>query len=185
MLACRKCLEAGHPILPGAIFSGGLGARVMVIGQAPGITEHQAGRPFNATSGTRLFRWLAEAGLDEVDYRSHEYLTAVTKCYPGKARGGGDRVPSAEEQALCRPLLERELALIQPELVIPVGRLAIGLFYPRNPALSQVIGTEKSEGGRWIVPLPHPSGASRWHQTPENQARIGEAIRLIRRRRPR
>lgn len=186
MRACRRCLEAGHAITPGAIFSGQVGARVMVIGQAPGVTEVQAGRPFNAGSGARLFRWLAEAGFEETSFRATQYMTSVTKCFPGKAaNGGGDRVPSRAEQALCRPFLEQEIELVNPALILPVGRLAINLFYPASLPLREIIGTEKQVEGRWVVPLPHPSGASRWHQDPENRARIAQAIRLIRRHRER
>lgn len=179
---CRLCLEAGYDIFPRAIYSGTSKAKVMLIGQAPGITEKEAGRPFNAGSGTRLFQWLAAAGFDEDDFRSNQYMTAVTKCYPGKSMGGGDRVPSRAEQALCRPFLDAEIELVDPRLIIPVGRLAIELFFGRAP-LTEVIGSEVESDGCWIVPLPHPSGASRWHQIPENRARVERAIRKIKARR--
>jgi uracil-DNA glycosylase len=181
MGACRLCQQAGFDIYPRAIFSGGLGARLMVIGQAPGITEKEAGRPFNAGSGTRLFQWLAEAGIEESWFRGTQYMTAVTKCYPGRSgSGSGDRVPSRAEQRLCRPYLDQEISLIDPALILPVGRLAIGLFYPPHLSMDQVIGTQKQVDGRWIVPLPHPSGASRWHQIAANRERIHMAMGLIR-----
>ena len=152
----------------------------MSIGQAPGITEKEAGRPFNAGSGKRLFQWLAQAGIEEQWYRSTQYMTSVTKCYPGRAgSGSGDRVPSRAEQALCRPYLEAEIKLVNPQLVILIGRLAIGLFFPAGLSLEQIIGTQKLVDGRWIVPLPHPSGASRWHQTQENRQRVQQAVELI------
>ena len=180
MRLCRLCLQAGYEIFPRAIFSGTVEARLMIIGQAPGITEKEAGRPFNAGSGSRLFQWLGRAGIDESWFRQTQYMTAVTKCYPGRAKSGsGDRVPSRREQALCRPFLEAEIRLVDPQLIIPVGRLAIGLFFPAAQPLAEIIGTEKQVDGRWIVPLPHSSGASRWHQTPENRARIEQAIQLI------
>ena len=178
--ACRLCLEAGHDIFPRAIFSGGIEARIMTIGQAPGITEKEAGRPFNAGSGTRLFQWLAQAGIPEVWFRRTQYMTSVTKCYPGRAKSGnGDRVPSRAEQRLCRPYLDGEIALVNPELIIPIGRLAIGIFYPNSSALDEIIGTQKEVDGRWVVPLPHPSGASRWHQSEANRQRVRQAIELI------
>lgn len=177
---CRLCLDAGYDIYPRAIFSGNLGARLMVIGQAPGITEKEAGRPFNAGSGTRLFRWLAEAGVEERWFRHTQYMTSVTKCYPGRAKSGsGDRVPSRGEQKLCRPYLDQEISLIDPRLILPVGGLAISLFYPAGQALTEVIGTHKQVDSRWVVPLPHPSGASRWHQSPENRARVQQAVALV------
>jgi uracil-DNA glycosylase len=143
MRACHLCLEAGHEIVPGAVFRGSPGAEVLMIGQAPGVTEVEAKRPFNAGSGTRLFQWLGEAGWDEVEFRTRHYMTAVTKCYPGKdpKSGKGDRVPSKAEQALCRPFLEREITLVKPKLMILVGGLAIKLLYPAKAKLKDVVGT--------------------------------------------
>lgn len=142
MRACRLCLEAGHAIVPGAVVRGSLGAEVMLIGQAPGVTEVEAKRPFNAGSGKRLFQWLGEAGWDEAEFRARHYMTAVTKCYPGKDKGGkGDRVPSKAEQALCRPFLEQEIGLVRPKLMILVGGLAIKLLFPAKARLVDVVGT--------------------------------------------
>ena len=209
MRACRLCLEAGHSITPGAVFTGQASARVMVIGQAPGVTEVAAKRPFNASSGRRLFQWLGEAGWDEDDFRARQYMTAVTKCFPGKsASGRGDRVPSKDEQALCRPYLLEEIRLVDPRLVIPVGGLAIRLFYPASARLKQLIGRADylpgrrvaqqddpfslkgstrleafdenlSPDGRWVVPLPHPSGASAWPNLDGNQALIDRAVQIL------
>ena len=179
--ACRLCLDAGHDVYPRAIFSGRSGAFIMIIGQAPGITEKEAGRPFNAGSGTRLFRWLADAGIDETWFRNTQYLTSVTKCYPGRSKSGsGDRVPSRAEQTLCRPYLDQEITLIDPRLILPIGGLAISLFYPAGQPLKEIIGTQKQVDHRWIIPLPHPSGASRWHQQETNRELVSQAVTLIR-----
>ncbi len=214
MRACRLCLEAGHDITPGAIFRGTAVSQVLLIGQAPGVTEVEAKRPFNASSGRRLFQWLGEAGWQEDDFRARHYMTAVTKCYPGKAANGkGDRVPSKAEQALCRPFLEREIALVRPRLIILVGGLAIKLLYPKRAKLTEVIGTAvyfspaaldnpvnftfadgqlvhdqdqlaaqlaQDENGRFVVPLPHPSGASLWPNKPANKALIARAVGMLR-----
>lgn len=218
MRACRRCLDAGHAITPGAIFRGGPGARVMLIGQAPGTTEVTAQRPFNAGSGRRLFQWLGEAGWEEDTFRGRHYMTAVTKCYPGtNASGNGDRVPSKAEQALCRPFLEREIRLVDPLLMILVGGLAIKLLYPASSRLDEIIGSAvylppeamgdplnfdltqaapvaaandvmasgrtsappTSQTGRFVVPLPHPSGASLWPNKAENRALIDRAIAIL------
>lgn len=208
MRACRRCLEAGHAITTGAIFRGTAAAQVMLIGQAPGITEVEAQRPFNAGSGRRLFDWLGQAGWDEAAFRARHYMTAVTKCYPGRTGSGrGDRVPSKAEQALCRPFLEREITLVRPELMILVGGLAIKLLFPVSLRLDEIIGTavyfppealanpvqfdieqglrlaaydsDLDPGGRWIVPLPHPSGASAWPHLPGNQVLIERAISIL------
>ncbi|HET7010887.1 MAG TPA: uracil-DNA glycosylase family protein [Anaerolineales bacterium] len=180
MKACRRCLEAGYAIEPPAVFSGKLGARVMVVGQAPGSKEVAADRPFHAGSGARLFDWLRRAGFDEAAFRRDQYITSVTKCFPGKAAtGGGDRAPSKAEQALCRPFLDAQLELIRPEVVILVGRLAIDALHPEAGPFEQIIGTAQEKDGRWYVPLPHPSGASRWHQVEANRRKIDRAIRHL------
>lgn len=182
MRSCRLCLDHGHDIVPKAIFSGHPNARIMTIGQAPGITEVEAERPFNAGSGVRLFKWLGEAGIEEDWFRSSQYMTSVTKCYPGRSNAGsGDRVPSQAEQKLCWLFLDQEIELVNPGLIIPIGKLAINLFYPNYLKLTEVIGTEKKIGSRWVVPLPHSSGASRWHQIKTNRELIARAVGLIHR----
>jgi uracil-DNA glycosylase family 4 len=208
MRGCTLCSTEGFSIIPGAIFSGNEMAKIMIIGQAPGETEVSAGRPFNATSGRRLFQWLEEAGWEETDFRNNQYITSVTKCYPGKNKSGhGDRVPSMKEQELCQPFLIRELKRVQPQLVIPVGRLAISKFLPGFRALSDVVGkcayipwdqinqglpvtsgkrylVDKFENpdaidGLWAVPLPHPSGASLWPNQSTNKELIQHALMTI------
>ncbi len=179
---CRRCLDAGYPITPGAISSGPATAQIMLVGQAPGITEPAAGRPFHGSAGRRLFAWLAEIGWDEDEFRATQYITAITKCYPGKNPAGrakgdrGDRVPSRAEQALCAPFLNRQLALVQPKIIIPVGGLAIRRFLG-NVKLADVVGTATQDAqGHWLIPLPHPSGASLWLNEPEHQALIRRAL---------
>ena len=180
MKQCRLCLEEGFEIYPPAVFSGLKSAELMTIGQAPGITEQEAERPFNAGSGTRLFGWLERAGIEEEWFRSTQYMSSVTKCYPGRhSSGSGDRVPSRREQELCRPYLDQEIEFVNPQVIIPIGRLAINLFFPKKLKLQEIIGTQKEVEGRWIIPLPHSSGASRWHQIEENRRLIADAIKLI------
>jgi uracil-DNA glycosylase len=187
MATCRLCLEAGYEIVPGAVFSGPATADVMVVGQAPGVTESEVGRPFNASSGRRLFSWLAQAGWEETAFRRTQYLTAVTKCYPGKS-GKGDRVPSRSEQRLCAPFLRRELALVRPKLLLPVGGLAVRVCVAPvyggrgSMRLADVVGEVfEDDSGRQIVPLPHPSGASLWLNRPENRALVNKALEHVRR----
>ena len=186
MRACRKCLAAGYSIVPPAVFSGTIGARVLVVGQAPGSKEVAAQRPFHAGSGARLFEWLGRAGFEEDAFRREHYITSVTKCFPGKApSGGGDRVPSRAERDLCRPFLDEQIRLIDPEVILLVGRLAVDAVLPGAGRFEDLIGKARRVDGRWIVPLPHPSGASRWHQVPANRKRIDAAIALLARLRRR
>jgi uracil-DNA glycosylase len=107
-------------------------------------------------------------------------MTAVTKCYPGKQRRGkGDRKPSRAEQALCRPFLDRELALVQPRLLLAVGGLAIDTLLGRHLTLEEAVGEAFLVEGRWVLPLPHPSGASLWPNRPENKERIRRALTIL------
>lgn len=158
----------------------------MLIGQAPGATEEQTGQPFSGAAGRRLFEWLAQAGLSENAVRAAQYLTSLTRCYPGKAESGrGDRAATREELALCRPFLDAELELLEARLLIPVGRHAIRVFCGARP-LDEVVGTAHQDAaGRWIVPLPHPSGASAWLNAPANRAALDRALRQLARLRRR
>lgn len=180
MRACRLCVVAGCPIVPRAVFSGAVGARVMVVGQAPGTMESDSGIPFCGPSGRRLFRWLADAGWREDVFRRAHYITAVTKCFPGKgAIGRGDRAPSRTEQALCAPFLERELAIVAPEVVIAVGRVAIERLVGTGP-LDHFVGRRFHDGARVVVPLPHPSGANLWLNRPEHRDLLTQALGELR-----
>ena len=153
--------------------------RVMIVGQAPGSVELTTRRPFSGRAGAELRRWLARAGIAERDL---PYRTSITKCFPGKATSGsGDRRPSPAEIALCAPWLEAELALVRPEVVLLVGTLAIDRLWGSAP-LGAVVGRSKRSaalGGALLIPLPHPSGASRWLNDPVNRARLGRALRLL------
>ena len=181
---CRLCAEAGYNIESLPVFSGRQSARLMLVGQAPGVAERGNTRrqPFGGNGDRRLFSWLERAGWDEKTFRETCYITSVTKCFPGKsAAGSGDRMPSAAERALCRPWLEAELALVQPEVIVPVGSLALSVFWPGKVKLADVIGTSMVDNqGRHIVPLPHPSGTSRWFNDPRNAGRLERALYRLR-----
>jgi len=177
---CRRC-RLGSGIRP--IVSRAMNPRVMLIGQAPGKVEAGSGKPFSGRAGQTLFRWLDRAGIDEAAARDEIYISAITRCFPGAHPSGrGDRVPTREEQSRCADWLAAELRIIQPQLLIPVGRLAIERFLPRLP-LNELIGKKlevEHEGGRSrIIPLPHPSGASSWIHQPGNKALVDSAIELL------
>lgn len=155
---------------------------VLLVGQAPGDREGRLGRPFAWTAGKTLFRWFEGIGLEEGRFRQRVYMSAVCRCFPGKNPGGGDRVPSPEEVENCMRWLDAEIELLQPSLIIPVGKLAIAQFMDVGK-LSEIIGHvyELEENGRMIdvIPLPHPSGASTWHRTEPGVALLGAALRRI------
>jgi uracil-DNA glycosylase len=168
----------GPPVHGPPVVSG-----VFLFGQAPGPHEARLGRPFAWTAGKTLFRWLAEAtGAGEEAVRSLVYISAVARCFPGKAKGGGDRVPTPEEIALWRPFVAREVAILRPRLVVPIGRLAIGEVLGERP-LVETIG--RAFETTWhgvateVVPLPHPSGASTWYKVEPGRTLLGRALRRL------
>lgn len=178
--ACRKCPRmASAPVSGPAVHS-----EVMLVGQAPGVREPQAGRPFAWTAGKTLFRWFEEAcGFGEDVFRARIYMAAVCRCFPGKhPKGSGDRVPDEEEIANCAPWMAREIELLRPKLVIPVGKLAIGQFVAAEK-LAEVIGRRiplERAGVKFdLIALPHPSGASTWHRTEPGKSLLRKALGLL------
>ena len=158
-------------------------SKVLLVGQAPGDKEPRLGRPFAWTAGKTLFRWFEEScGLDEAAFRSAIYMAAVCRCFPGKKPTGGDRVPTREEIANCAGWIEAEFQILRPDLVIPVGRLAIEQFVA-CPSLSDIIGTQMSirfAGHETdLIPLPHPSGASPWPRMEPGKTLLRTALHLI------
>lgn len=177
---CRRC-DYTADVIP--IVSRSRAPRAMLIGQAPGQTETMGGQPFAGRAGRTLFRWLAEAGMDEARARDWLYIAAITRCYPGPHPSGrGDRVPAPRERSRCAEWLADELRIIRPTVLVLVGRLAIDRFLGPRP-LAEVVGVEhevEHEGGRSIaIPLPHPSGASSWVHATAHRALLERALALL------
>jgi uracil-DNA glycosylase family 4 len=174
--ACRACAEAGFPIESLPVFEGHAGRRAYLYGQAPGIVEGLEGRPWRGRAGQTLRRWLE---LDEEAFYSTFYCASVTRCYPGRApSGSGDRTPTRREQELCSFWFEWELRLLRPKLIVAVGGLAIRRLL--GIANLECIGTAFEYGVAVVIPLPHPSGVSRWLNVPANRARLDAAVVLVR-----
>jgi uracil-DNA glycosylase len=177
--ACQLCPEMHKPVVSG----GPVVSRVMLVGQAPGDKEPKLGRPFAWTAGKTLFRWFEEAsGMTEATFRATIYMAAVCRCFPGKKSTGGDRVPAPAEVQNCSKWLQREIQILQPRLVIPVGKLAIEQFLPVEK-LDAIIGRKirvSHPGDEFdLIPLPHPSGASPWHRMEPGKTLLKRATKLI------
>jgi uracil-DNA glycosylase len=159
-------------------------SRILMVGQAPGEREGQFGRPFAWTAGKTLFGWYGQIGVDEARFRERVYIAAVCRCFPGKNPKGGDRVPDRDEITRCSKWLNAEIELLKPDLLIPVGKLAIEQFLPVK-LLTGVIGKEhviEVEGRPLdVIPLPHPSGVSTWHRVEPGKTLLQGALRLIER----
>jgi len=176
---CRRCPRMHLPPVSG----GPVLSKVILVGQAPGVREPVAGRPFAWTAGKTLFRWFEETtGMNEEMVRAKIYFAAVCRCFPGKAPGGSDRVPNPQEIENCSSWLDGEIEILRPRLVIPVGKLAIAQFIPVGK-LDQIIGrrfrVERAGEEFDLIPLPHPSGASPWHRIPPGRDLLSKALELI------
>jgi uracil-DNA glycosylase len=177
---CRKCRKMYPPVVSG----GPIVSKILLVGQAPGDKEPKLGRPFAWTAGKTLFGWFREAaGMSEAQFRASIYMVAVCRCFPGKNPTGGDRVPSPNEILNCSTWLKRELDILKPNLVIPVGKLAIAQFIPIEEKLNQIIGRKfrvTRDGHSFgLIPLPHPSGASPWHRKEPGKKLLKKALKLI------
>ena len=175
---CDRCPQMHRPVVVGRPVT----SRVILVGQAPGDKEPKLGRPFAWTAGKTLFKWFhAALGWTEDEVRDRIYFAAVCRCFPGKRPEGGDRVPAPDEITACSVWLEREFALLQPSLVLPVGKLAITQFLPPAP-LNDMIGRsfQITYHGHTAdcIPLPHPSGASPWHRMEPGKTLLHRALAL-------
>ena len=201
ILECERCVDSGHIPFAAPIFQGAPAQRLMLVGQAPGVHELGPRKPFAARSGAELARWMTRAGFAGDDrFRSLVYITSVTKCFPGRAiSGAGDRRPSRREVAQCRPWLDAQLDLVRPALLILVGGLAHDAFrVTRGRSLDQLIGsafdadgTDRADSllsdrtvpagvaGPWYLPLPHPSGASRWLNLPAHRELLERGLQVL------
>jgi uracil-DNA glycosylase len=178
--ACTACPNMIRPVVHGLAVD----SRVILIGQAPGPREGSFGRPFAWTAGKTLFRWFEESlGVDEETFRARVYISAVARCFPGKASGGGDRRPDNDEIARCRPFLEGEVEILKPELVLPVGTLAIEQVLGHKGPLADLVGTTRRATYLGhevdVIALPHPSGASTWHRMEPGKTLLAKALRLV------
>jgi uracil-DNA glycosylase family 4 len=179
--ACRRCpLAEGRQHV--VISRGNPAARLMLIGEGPGAEEDASGRPFVGRSGRLLDELLAAAGLDpERDL----YICNVVKCRPPQ-----NRRPTAAEMAACRPWLDRQIAAVDPYLILLAGASALEAVLGIRGGISRLRGQwRQGEGeglqGRWLMPLFHPSyllrNASRAEGSPRwlMAADLGEVRRKL------
>lgn len=175
---CHVCVDHGYlaHANPVAGARGQLTNRIMLIGQAPGRLSVERHMPFGGPGGIVLEQWFVRAGFEPQTMRSLVYMTALTRCFPGShPTGKGDRAPSLAEQRLCRSWLDAEFALINPELVLLIGKMAIDTFLGRQQ-LEAVVGHMILLDGRTWLPLPHPSGVSRWLNDPDHQQLLADGL---------
>jgi DNA polymerase len=149
--ACQKCPLARlrtHAV-PG---EGPVDAAIMFIGEAPGYHEDRQGRPFVGASGRLLEKLLAEIDLTREDV----YITNVVKCRPPS-----NRDPLPVEIEACLPWLHQQIAVIDPLVIITLGRFSMAQFFPATARITRVHGRALMQDDRAIVPMFHPAAALR------------------------
>ncbi|MCI2424571.1 uracil-DNA glycosylase [Candidatus Acetothermia bacterium] len=128
---------------------GNLNAALMLIGEGPGEVEDQQGRPFVGPAGQKLDEILASVGI----MREEVYITNVVKCRPP-----GNRAPLPEEMERCRPYLEAQIALINPQIILSLGNVPTRMLLETNDGITMLRGQFKRwRGGIEIFPIFHPS----------------------------
>ncbi len=145
---CQRCeLAQGRTkTVPG---EGPEDAEIMFIGEAPGFHEDRQGRPFVGAAGNFLEELLASIGLTREDV----YIANIIKCRPP-----GNRDPLPDEIAACKPYLDKQIELIQPKLIVTLGRFSMARYFP-NAKISRIHGQPKRIGGRIYYPMFHPAAA--------------------------
>jgi uracil-DNA glycosylase len=187
--ACTRCVAGGF--IPGAlpVFHGHAGQRLMIVGQAPGPSAGERPLPYTGATGRALQGWLERAGFPPGSLHRDFYLTSLTKCFPGPAKGAGakgDRPPSVKEIALCASHLDREIALVRPRIVVSLGRLAAVHLDPttRRMTLAEIVGSARpaarADHTFLLVPLPHPSGVSRLLNEVAHRERLEAGLASLR-----
>ena len=148
--SCRRCrLGQGRTnAVPG---EGNPQAEVMFVGEGPGYHEDQQGRPFVGPAGQLLDELIAGIGLRRADV----FIGNVIKC-----RAPSNRDPEPEEAKACRPYLERQLELIDPRLVVLLGRHALNAFFAAAK-ISKSRGVPRRLNGGVFLPVYHPAAALR------------------------
>jgi uracil-DNA glycosylase len=175
--ACRACAEAGYPLESWPVLEGHERQLAYILGQAPGIVEGEERRPWRGRAGRTLRRWLE---LDEDEFYATFYCASVTRCYPGRAASGrGDRTPTPREQELCSFWRGWELRILRPRLIVTVGGLAARRLLGLK-SITECVGRTYEHGDAVAIPLPHPSGASSWLNSPANRELVVTAAALIR-----
>lgn len=163
--ACQRCdLAKGRThTVPG---EGPENAEIMFIGEAPGFHEDRQGRPFVGAAGQFLEELLASIGLK----REEVYIANVIKCRPP-----GNRDPLPDEIEACRPFLDKQIELIQPKLIVTLGRYSMARYFP-NASITRIHGQPKRIGGRIYYPMFHPAAAL--HQPKWRSAVIEDILKI-------
>jgi len=145
---CKKC-DLCHSREKGVPGEGPPDAEIMFIGEGPGFHENMQGRPFVGAAGDLLVELLGAIGMK----REQVFITNVVKCRPP-----GNRDPQPEELHACNPYLEKQLQIINPKVIVTLGRFSMARFIPQAK-ISEIHGQPVKVKGTLVVPFFHPAAA--------------------------
>ena len=175
--ACRKC-PLGRLRTHAVPGEGPADAELMFVGEAPGYYEDKQGRPFVGASGQLLEKLLAGIGLTREDV----FITNVVKCRPP-----ANRDPLPAEIEACVPWLQRQIDLIDPLVIVTLGRFSMAQFFPPTARITRIHGKPLVQEDRAIIPMFHPAAALRnpnWMRDMEADfAQIPELLERMRAKR--
>jgi len=195
--SCILCSEilSEYNISPKPIFSGSSKAPIMLIGQAPGITEYKLGKPFKGATGNSIKLLFNLCGINDFD--NLVYQTSVTKCFPGrKINLSTDRLPSQKEVISCTPFLLKQIEILKPKIIVCLGMLSwktlITLKNKEQLNFSQItynqsisklttkdiIGKSFLYKNSIVIPMIHPSGAANGSRS-KNKIAHEKSIELL------
>ncbi|MCW2777227.1 MAG: phage polymerase-related protein [Frankiales bacterium] len=166
---CTRCPELAATRTQVVVGARPEGARLLVVGEAPGAQEDESGLPFVGRSGQLLDRLLAEVGGD----RARTAVLNTLKCRPP-----GNRPPTRPETANCRPWTAQQVALVAPDVVVTLGLSATRWFLPGKEPLGTVRGRVHEVEGVQVLPTYHPSAALRNGPQGEPMALLREDLAL-------
>jgi uracil-DNA glycosylase family 4 len=165
-VACSELASARQQVVVGDQTAG---ARMVLVGEAPGAQEDASGRPFVGRAGMLLDELLAEVGVDRADVA----VLNVVKCRPP-----GNRTPTRVEIGRCRGWVDRQVELLDPSLVVTLGGTALAWAFGPGRLLRDLRGRAHDWNGRRLLPTYHPSAALRFGPKGMPRAALRDDLRL-------
>lgn len=165
---------------------------LMLIGQAPGLTEYVQGKPFSGPAGADIRRLFADIGCGPGDFDRLVHSSAVVKCYPGSQQvKKGERLrredlkPSTSMISNCNSFMQAQLRIVNPKVIVLLGSMPLKAYVQwktdkvGTARLADWVGKVYDWQGRRVIPLAHTSGLSTWLNDPKNKALQGAAKSLL------
>ncbi len=173
---CRRCSLGFQKEINGCCVSrGNMESRRMIIGEAPGKEEDSKRSPFTGPAGRLMDQIFASVGLST---ERHFYITNVVKCRPYLPKGSGKEnfTPKTEQQQLCRPFIEKEIELIQPKLIVLMGKVAVDNILPeyKKQNIGMIRGQVIRKNGIVYFPMLHPAAILHAQRDPDLEQQYKE-----------